>query len=280
MWGTSTKARGAWAALGMAALWAMAASGLAGQMTCDDDWGDGNRERACEIREQTLDAVSRLDVDAGTNGGISVEGWDRDEIRLVAKVWAQASDLSRAESLMDDVRVDVDGGRIRTDGPDTRRREGWGVSFELRVPRDTDLSLETLNGGIHIAEVYGETRFRALNGGVHLSRMAGDVEGRTTNGGVHVALQGDRWDGRGLDVTTTNGGIRLSIPEDYSADLETGTVNGGIEVDFPVTVQGRIGRKLNVTLGEGGPPIRVTTTNGGVRISRGDDMDTRQVRPR
>ncbi|HEY5565714.1 MAG TPA: hypothetical protein VIM81_00530, partial [Gammaproteobacteria bacterium] len=79
---------------------------------------------------------------------------------------------------------------------------------------------------------------------------------------------GDTWEGEGLDLRTTNGGVRLRIPDDYSARLETGTVNGGVDIDFPVTVQGRIGRELSTTLGEGGPLVRAETTNGGVRVSR------------
>jgi hypothetical protein len=39
-------------------------------------------------------------------------------------------------------------------------------------------------------------------------------------------------------------------------------------MDFPVTVQGRIDKRLDVTLGQGGPTIRVVTTNGGVIVGR------------
>ena len=63
--------------------------------------------------------------------------------------------------------------------------------------------------------------------------MSGDVHGRTSNGGVDVDLDGATWQGEGLDVETSNGGVRLRMPEQYSARLEAGTVNGGINVDFP-----------------------------------------------
>ena len=53
----------------------------------------------------------------------------------------------------------------------------------------------------------------------------------------------------------------------YNARLETGTVNGGMTVDFPVTVRGRIGRRVETQLGSGGPLVRAITTNGGVKIS-------------
>jgi hypothetical protein len=50
--------------------------------------------------------------------------------------------------------------------------------------------------------------------------------------------------------------------------LETGTTNGRINVEFPITVQGTIGRRIETTLGSGGARLRAVTTNGGVTISR------------
>ena len=82
-----------------------------------------------------------------------------------------------------------------------------------------------------------------------------------------VELNGDHWDGEQLDVRTTNGGITMSLPENYSAHLETGTVNGNLSIDFPVTVEPK-SKELAVNLGSGGPTVRVMTTNGGVRIRR------------
>jgi DUF4097 and DUF4098 domain-containing protein YvlB len=81
-----------------------------------------------------------------------------------------------------------------------------------------------------------------------------------------VSLSGDHWDGAGLDVETRNGGVRLDVPEHYSATLETGTVNGRVNFDFPITVSGRINRHFTTTLGAGGAKIRAMTTNGGVSV--------------
>jgi DUF4097 and DUF4098 domain-containing protein YvlB len=140
--------------------------------------------------------------------------------------------------------------------------------WELSVPQALDVEASTVNGGIAIADVSGAIDFDATNGGIALTRVGGDVRGRTVNGSLKVELAGSRWDGRGLDAETTNGGVTLIVPDGYGAQLETGTVNGGFDVDFPVTIQGRIGRTLRTTLGSGGPTIRAVTTNGGVRIRR------------
>ena len=236
---------------------------------CDDSWGNRDQDRECFVLEADFPAERALRVDGGRNGGISIEGWERDVIAVRAKVWANASSLDRARALADDVRVRLDDGRLEADGPNTGRREHWGVSWEVMVPRSIALDLETHNGGIDIADVRGDIRFDALNGGADLRLVGCDVVGQTTNGGLHIELDGSRWSGEGLDVETTNGGVTLIVPDAYSARLETGTVNGGIDIDFPITVQGRIGRRLSTTLGEGGPTIRATTTNGGVEIRRG-----------
>ena len=74
------------------------------------------------------------------------------------------------------------------------------------------------------------------------------------DGGLVIELSGDRWDGESMDVSTTNGGVIMSVPENYSARIETGTVNGGVNTEFPVTVQGRITRQLALNLGSGGAP--------------------------
>lgn len=236
---------------------------------CEEDRGDRDRDRYCMVLEASFEDPDELSVDGGMNGGVTVEGWERAEVEVRAKVWARAGSEERAEEIANAVDVRMDRGRLGAEGPDTGRRESWGVSWEIMVPRATDLDIETFNGGIGVADVSGRIRFEALNGGVRLTEIAGDVQGRTTNGGLHIELAGSSWSGEGLDVETTNGGVTVRVPEDYSARLETGTVNGGIDVDFPVRVQGRIGRRLTTTLGDGGPTIRAVTTNGGVKIQRG-----------
>ena len=107
---------------------------------------------------------------------------------------------------------------------------------------------------------------RGVNGGIALRDVAGDIRAETTNGGASAVLSGASWRGTGLDLETTNGGVTLELPRNYNAELETGTVNGGLNIDFPITVSGFVSRRIRTKLGTGGPRIRAITTNGGVRI--------------
>jgi hypothetical protein len=259
-------------AIAMAAVLGMAfqAAAAAGwSVHSDDEWcdrDDSRRGRYCEVRETTLSAGGALEVDGRMNGGISVEGWDGGEIRVRAKVQIWSREKREAPGDASSIEIMTDGGRIEAEGPERHGDLNWSVSYRIQVPRDHGLTLRANNGGISVADVRGDIEMSTRNGGLHLSDLAGDVRGSTTNGGLHVELDGSSWDGAGLDVETTNGGIDLTLPEGYSADLHASTVNGGFDIDFPVTVQGKIGRRLETQLGSGGAPIRVVTTNGGVSI--------------
>jgi len=142
------------------------------------------------------------------------------------------------------------------------------VNYRIRAPRRLGVDLKSENGGIDITHLDGEIHFDTTNGGVSLNDLAGDVHGSTVNGGLEIALTGERWNGKGLNAETTNGGVTVNIPAHYSAHLETGTVNGGIHIDFPITIQGEIKNRLSTNLGSGGPTIHAETTNGGVEINR------------
>lgn len=244
---------------------------------CDTDsesrWSHWGESHVCQVRRTTFALPSgHLSVNTA-NGGIDVSGEDRSDVAVEARVHAWAPSESAASDVLNQVVIETSGGNIRDHGPRPSLfgRSGYSVDYRLHVPRHLAADLHSMNGGINIARLDGPIRFRTTNGGVTLDQLSGDVEGSTINGGLDISLQGDRWQGAGLNAETTNGGIDLRIPDRYSAHLETGTVNGGISIDFPVTMQGSVKNRLTTDLGSGGPTIHVQTVNGGVTISHSSD---------
>lgn len=235
----------------------------------DSDYYDRRREHLCEVREMSVRVPQRvLSVDGRENGGVSFYGWDRNEVLVRALIRTRAESREDARDLARAIEIDVNSETIHANGPTSRRRynSDWSVSYEVMVPRRIDLSARTRNGGISVEDVEGRMDFDAENGGISVRSAGGSVTAHTTNGGVSAQLTGTSWKGERLDLSTTNGGVVLEIPRGYNAELETGTVNGGMDIDFPVTVQGRINRRITTTLGRGGPLVRAVTTNGAVRI--------------
>jgi DUF4097 and DUF4098 domain-containing protein YvlB len=245
-------------------------------MKCGDSRNDDRLYSHCEIKEQTLAAGGAITVDGKQNGGVAVKGWDRNEILVRSKIESRAPTQSEADLLAQQVRIETVALNIHAEGPESRNDYQWYVSYEIFVPRRADLSLTAHNGGIAISEVTGKIEFKTLNGGVSLVRVGGAVRGSTTNGGVHVVLAGASWEGEMLNVTTTNGGVNLVLPANYSAHVETSTVNGNVNSEFPLNVpmteRGRLPKEISVDLGSGGPTIRATTTNGGVHLARASAM--------
>ena len=236
---------------------------------CRNEQGSSDRPSVCEVREFTVPATSGTLAVLGTNGGISVEGESRGDVRIIAKVVASAETDARAREIAKSIQLNPTLDRVEATAPrSSQPREGWSVSYRLYVPHALNMSLRTSNGGISIREMESRLEFKTTNGGVKLSSVNGDVKGETTNGGVHIELEGTFWAGEGLDVTTTNGGVNITLPENYSARFEASTDNGGMNVDYPGVSVNRRSRDLSAQLGAGGAPIRVRTTNGGVKVGR------------
>ena len=235
------------------------------------DYGSYNSDKVqiSEPREITLTATDLLEVSGERNGGVKVEAHDRADILVRACVRAHAQTDEAARNLARSVQIETSP-IIRA--ADATTENMWtSVSYEILVPRRTNLKIKTHNGGISIRGVTGEINFDANNGGVNLANLAGDVRGKTRNGGLNVTLSGNAWTGAGLDVETTNGGVNLSLSETYAANLETGTTNGGFKSDIAaLQIERKEPRqrttKLTTNL-NGGAPVRVITTNGGVKIN-------------
>src|SRR5213078_3511685 len=134
---------------------------------CEDY--DSDRERFCEVRDMTIKAPERgLSVDGRDNGGISFYGWDKNEVLIRALIQTNADSRREAEELAKDIKVATDGDRGRADGPGYRRHTNWSVSYEVWVPRKTNLDADTHNGGVAVEGVEGRMELRAVNGGITL----------------------------------------------------------------------------------------------------------------
>ena len=227
------------------------------------------RAHFCEVRPSTMRAGGTLRVDAGLNGGATVRGYDGGEIRVSARIQARADTDEQAREIARRVVIRTDGGSVRAEGPEQSRGTGWTVIYDIQVPRRHDVSVSANNGPVSVEGVTGRMTLRASNGPISLRRVGGAVNARVANGPVSVVLDGTRWNGEGLDVESTNGPVSLTLPENYSAELEVGTVNGPVSMDLPLSGGYRSGRRVKTTLGSGGAPIRVVTTNGPATVRRG-----------
>jgi len=149
------------------------------------------------------------------------------------------------------------------------------------------IDVESLSGDVTIQGVNGESVIHTVSGGIELGGARGDVEIETVSGDIElrdvVAKQirthttsGDVSfsgpilpDGR-YEYNTHSGEIRLALPADVGAQLSVATFSGGIESDFPITLQAggaHENKRLSFTLGQGTARIIAETFSGDVTLT-------------
>ena len=185
-----------------------------------------------------------------------------------ARVLIQTSAPTRAEALKiaEGIQVSIEDGVIRTVGPKDADRNHWWVLYEVTLPEGSSVNARTMNGQITLEHFTGRADIYAVNGPVLLRHAAGDISGGTENGPIHVALSGKRWEGKGLDLQSSNGPVDLVIPDDYSAHVITGTINGPLDMYRRMTLRRISSKRIVADLGGGGATVRVTTENGPASI--------------
>ncbi|MDP9121099.1 MAG: DUF4097 domain-containing protein [Acidobacteriota bacterium] len=246
--------------------------------------------------EQTypLSGGGRLALE-NVNGAVTIEGWDRGEVRVEAVKQVRAGSDEEAKRLMSQliIQVDQSGGglHITTRMPRqtggswfgwfSGKGQGASVEYRLEVPRHLELSarnvngdvslsgtsgkagLETTNGAVTAGRVVGDLRLSTTNGAIKIMNAAGSVKAESTNGGIEAAL--GRVEGT-LSAETTNGSISIRLPGNVRASLDAETSNGSIETDFAVQGGKSSRRHLTGDVNGGGGKVTLSTTNGGIRI--------------
>ena len=141
------------------------------------------------------------------------------------------------------------------------------VHFDVRVPYGVGFVGRTVNGEISGEFLQGDAEAHTVNGSVRLA-TTGLAVANTVNGSVNVTMGGADWP-NGATFKTVNGGITLTLPSAFDAELVATTMNGSITADFPITVTGTISRRrLSGRIGNGGHELHLSTVNGSIKLLR------------
>lgn len=235
------------------------------------------------------------------NGRITVEAWDRPEVRIQITREVRASDDERAAELMKDLRAEVTlgKGRIEVKSHYPKRAENVGIlevlgqrvsalniHYYVQVPTRTRLVLQTsngelrvrgtsgyvvgqtVNGSVEVASATGHVEVRTTNGAIKLSGIDGSASAGTTNGGIQAEIR-SLDPAVGIDLHTTNGDLVATLPADVRAVLEAITTNGRVSIDFPIEKVGvKSSKVVQGRIGGGGVVVKLRTTNGNIGVRK------------
>lgn len=178
---------------------------------------------------------------------------------------------------------------------------------DVTVPPDVRLSVHTGDGSTDCDPLSGRFSFESGDGAVRAHGLKGDIEVSSGDGRVtlddlegnlrartrdgHLSASG-RFDSLDLgagdgrvdalaragsklastwSVQTGDGAVSLRIPHDLAALLDARTSDGHINVQLPITTQGRIsGHELVGELNGGGRTLRIRTGDGSITLGLSD----------
>lgn len=223
-------------------------------------------------RSYPLAAGGSVTVKNG-NGRIEVIGGEGSSVTIIAEriVKANTDALAKEQLALIEMKEDVAPDRVSIDSSsrglavNASRR----INYKLTMPKGATLSLSNSNGDILVTNIEGGFSAQASNGEITGTNLRNGAKVSTSNGVIDLTF--DQVGDNGISAETINGTITVTVPKSTNASLSARITNGDISnegLDLRVAEQSR--RRLDGTLGSGGPSIKLEATNGTIAV-RGKD---------
>ncbi len=216
-------------------------------------------ERTIEL-DCALGSGSALAVST-TSGSIQVTGRQVSDVHAVATIVARAATREQAQELAEQVTVRFErtdnGIQIKVDRPAPASRRSVSVSYEITVPRQTDIDGDSASGAIALTDLIGNVHGRTASGSITASRITGSVHLQSASGSIRC----ERVDRGDIHLEAASGSVRLTDASTIGT-CQMGAASG------PVT-----GRRIEAT------SIRMNSGSGAVTINdtRADVINLRSA---
>lgn len=150
-----------------------------------------------------------------TAGSITVSGWSRDSVEVVADLGKNVEELI-VERDDDEVLVKVK----------LQKRHGRSSStqLEIKVPQNSALKIASVSSDIEVNDVRGSQQLQTVSGDVEVHAFAADIDAESVSGDVTVVGEGASLRTR---ATTVSGDVELSS---VSGEVVAGSVSGDVTI--------------------------------------------------
>ena len=198
------------------------------------------------------------------SGTITVESWNRDEIKLTAELESSKTNVAPRQS-SNELIVDVQG-----DNPG--RADVGDINFSLQVPVGSSVDLQTKSGQIKVFNIRGEmvSAHVTLEGDITLAGIsASKVYAQNTIGDIF--FDGEFTAGGTYRFQSGKGAISIRIPANSAFNLEASANNKQIQIgpfwnsDFKSMGDGR---KYVGNVIDGRSKVIVTSFQGSITFLR------------
>jgi len=160
-------------------------------------------------------------------GSVDIDSWNQNEVRVTVIKKARRYSEDEAKELFEQYLVSYkklsNGVEINGEFPDYVRHQRLQVHFEIQVPKEFNLDVQTAGGSISVNDLKGDIDLHTSGGSIKLGNMAGNVDARTSGGSITL----EDADGE-VSLKTSGGSITIG---ETTGQVYAKTSGGSITVD-------------------------------------------------
>lgn len=224
-------------------------------------------------------------------GSITVEGWSRSEVDVVADIELKAPSEADLDKLVavNTFIVDEDLNHISILSTGTHDRAymkktaknfpkqlmnlPWKIDYRIKVPASTDVEINAGQGPLRLSGVEGAIRISATAGDADLTLTGGVVSATITAGNVRFAIPVRSWRGGGADIRVAAGQLNVELPAGFNGDIDadilrTGNIANSYEALEVREKPGITERTIRARAGAGGAFFKFTVGDGVLSIKK------------
>ena len=173
------------------------------------DWGQAKYERTVQ-QQAPISPGSRLYVETSF-GSITITGGDVTECSVIAEICGRAPTEEEAQLLVEQVKIELetvgDTLTVKADKPPSRNNRSVSISYDITIPKQTNIECISSYGAIEIANIEGQTSGKTSSGSIEAKNIEGSTKLDTSYGSVNCR----NITGSSITVKSSSGSITTEI---------------------------------------------------------------------
>ncbi len=204
-----------------------------------------------------------------TEAEVKVEAWDQDRLDVEGKELKYRILRENGKIIIRSPNVEIKG------HPELRVRMPYGMGLELSLESGRVI-VSGIEGEIKIALEKGDILLDGTSGtydvAVNVGNIAaklfldGEAKFKSVDGDISISVLSD--DPMPMEIESGRGDILIELPQGYHATLEMFSGEGKAKCDFDLVDRSTGGDRIEGKIGEGGPYLKASAYEGGVRIKK------------
>lgn len=186
------------------------------------NWGQAKYERTVQ-QQAPLAAGSTLVVET-SSGSVTVIGAEVTDCNVVARICGRAPTEEEAQQLAEQVKIELEAVgntlTVRAEKPSTKRNRSISISYDITVPRQTNIECASSYGSIQLTDIDGDVSGKTKSGSITAENIEGSADLDTSYGSINCKdISGDN-----IKLKSSSGAItaeNIKGPADISTSYGT-----------------------------------------------------------